>query len=669
MDILLQHITRRANSSGELAGPPQDLLLNCTSAEIAAERLPLAFAAITANPGHEGPQVVAAKLLELSRQRENMVDTWAGLSRRFPGNFLAARMHMRWLRRTNRPAEGIALLAATYGTDTHKEKAELLAELGLHDLSDTEFAALLAVDESDTKLRVLWAKLLQSRGAAEKAILVLDPVRQTGSFSASAMATIEKLEASDHARKLIDPVLLESMTLPSAALHQSILWFANRTIPRSVSANLGAISFVTGSLGAGGAERQMTRLACAMHERQISGTKIGNICLQAPVEMVITSISAAAGNDFFLPEVRTAKINLTVLSELVAESKDEIGLPVGAVDGLYPLLPKNAQFGLQRLVAHYRRVKPEVAYIWQDGAVLIAVLAALVAQVPRIIVSVRGMPPNLRQNLAKDEFRGMYQAIAKVPGVSLSSNSRTAADAYADWLGISRSSFTVIHNAIIFDEQINGEPDELLWEQFQSATGSESFTLGGVFRFDPNKRPLLWVEFAAQALRNNPDMRFVLVGSGALIEDARKLALALGVLHRILFVGHSRNVKFWLSKMNAVALLSEFEGLPNVLMEAQLAGIPVISTPAGGANETYIDELTGLTLRSAKSPELSDFLDKLQELVSSPVRRKIMGLRARSFAAQKFALPSILLQTVRYFKGRHPDARDKPAPLLLSKTA
>ena len=669
MDLLLPHLTNNANSSGEHACAPQDLLLNCTSAEIATARLPCAFAAIAARPGVEELQVTAARLLELSRQRDNMLDTWAGLNRRFPGNFLAARMHMRWLRRTNRAAEGIALLAKKYGTDTHREKAELLAELGLHAQSDNEFEALLAADAGDVKLRVLWAKLLQSRGAADQAISVLDPVRQSASFSASALATIETLEASDHARKMIDQNLLKSMTLPSAALHQSILWFANRSIPRSVSANLGAISFVTGSLGAGGAERQMSRLACAMHERQICGAKIGNVCLQAPVEMVITNISAAAGNDFFLPEVRKAKINLTILSELAAESKDDIGLPHGIVDDLYPLLPKNAQFGLQRLVAHYRRIKPEVAYIWQDGAVLISVLAALVAQVPRIIVSVRGMPPNLRQNLAKDEFLGMYRALATVPGVSMSSNSRAAADAYADWIGVARSSFSVIHNAIIFDDQLDCGNDEQLWEQFRLSTPVESFTLGGVFRFDANKRPLLWVEFASQALRHNPDMRFVIVGSGAQLEDAKSLAIALGVHERILFVGHSRNVKFWLSKMNVVALLSEFEGLPNVLMEAQLAGVPVIATPAGGANETFIDELTGLTLQSAKSPDLSDFLDKLQELVSSPVRRKIMGLRAKSFAAQKFALPSILLQTVRYFKGNQPDADDRPAPLLLSRTA
>ena len=49
-------------------------------------------------------------------------------------------------------------------------------------------------------------------------------------------------------------------------------------------------------------------------------------------------------------------------------------------------------------------------------------------------------------------------------------------------------------------------------------------------------------------------------------------------------------------------LLSAHEGLPNALIEAQLAGVPVITTPAGGAPEALIAGRTGLVLSPKASP-------------------------------------------------------------------
>ncbi len=668
MDILEEflHGKNPVMSAAEGCG---DLLLDCDSAELACQRLPLALARVQNNPAKEQPQLTAVRLLELTRRRENMLDTWAAFSRRFPDNLLATRMHMRWLRRENRPAEGVALLDGRFPGGADVRQAELFAELGEHAAADRQFSELLDADPADAKTRLIWVKLLQSRGATERACAILQPIRASGRHSPTARSMIAKLDAAVEAQKSVSAALLATYSLASAALHQSIMAFSNREVPRSASPHLGGVSFVTGTLGAGGAERQMSRLACAMHACRESAQPIAGIRLQAPIEMVITNVSAAAGNDFFLPDVRRAGISLTVISDLEPEPLGEIGLPAGIVTTLAPVLPKNALFGLQRLVAHFRRVKPEVAYIWQDGAVLIAALAALVAQVPRVVISVRGMPPNLRQNLNKDEFLGMYQALARVPGVALTSNSRAAADAYADWIGLPKTAFTIIYNAVDIEKATGDERDQSLWRAFVNDTGAASFTLGGVFRFADNKRPLKWIEFAASAAKKHRSLRLILVGSGALLDQARKRADDLGIADRILFVGHSRSVGYWLSKMDAVALLSEHEGLPNVLIEAQLAGLPVISTPAGGATETFIPAITGMVLDSAETPCATDFLMCLEYLMAEPERTRLMGKVAREAALHKFALSSILEQTTRYFKGHLAGSAIEPASRPTSLSA
>lgn len=675
MDILEKSINGAADGfSGDVTGLSRQCELltqgNPSKQEILA-RLDQALALVADAPREAAPQVAAMRLFELSRQKANMLDSWTGLLRRFPDNALALRMRMRWLRRENRVEEGRAELEAIARAGRKTSVlADQFAELGLHGRTDELYGQLVDASPDNRKLKLCWAKHLLARGEIDRVAALLGDIPREG-MSAAAQAIISQIEVSRRAQSIVEPRFLDTMNLNSAALHQAIMAYSDRVVPRSVSPHLGGISFVTGSLGAGGAEKQLTRLACALHALQCREIPVGNVMLKAAVEMVISNVSSAAGNDFFLPQAQEAGINLVDVSEMPVEPLSEVGLPAGTVRDLAPALPKNALFGLQRLVAHFRRNKPEVVYIWQDGAVLMAALAALVAQVPRIVISVRGMPPSIRQNLAKDEFLGMYQALARVPGVSLSSNSRAAADAYADWIGLPRQSFFVIHNAIQPESCQATEDEKRLWQDFDAQTSDATHTLGGVFRFEPNKRPLLWVRFAAEAYQRDRGLRFVLVGSGALLEQAQALARDLGIGHRIHFVGHSHHVGFWLSKFDLLALLSEYEGLPNVLMEAQLAGIPVISTPAGGANETFVDGQTGYVLDSSAEPDIMDFLSKLELTVANPARRALMGKFARLQATQRFSIDSVLDQTIQMFKGTptFADAAQKAVQIPLAKNA
>jgi glycosyltransferase involved in cell wall biosynthesis len=129
-------------------------------------------------------------------------------------------------------------------------------------------------------------------------------------------------------------------------------------------------------------------------------------------------------------------------------------------------------------------------------------------------------------------------------------------------------------------------------------------TIGGVFRFAKDKRPKLWIRFAQYHLAQHPESRFILVGGGDMLSESIELAEELGISHRILFVGASKEVGYWMNKMDVLVLLSRYEGLPNVLIEAQMMGIPVVTTPAGGATECFLDGLTGFSLDCA---EMVDF--------------------------------------------------------------
>jgi glycosyltransferase involved in cell wall biosynthesis len=134
-------------------------------------------------------------------------------------------------------------------------------------------------------------------------------------------------------------------------------------------------------------------------------------------------------------------------------------------------------------------------------------------------------------------------------------------------------------------------------------------------------------------------------------EPAQDYAARLGIASRVHFAGRSNQVGFWLTQMDAFLLLSKIEGLPNVLIEAQRAGVPVVATPVGGAMETFQHGKTGLALPASEDLRPVDVAARLLQLRSDPQRRVAMGIEARQWAQAQFSVSTMIERTVGTFMG------------------
>ena len=131
------------------------------------------------------------------------------------------------------------------------------------------------------------------------------------------------------------------------------------------------------------------------------------------------------------------------------------------------------------------------------------------------------------------------------------SNSRKAAEAYSEWLGIPIVRFHVLYNGVPDLATDAAATDQDKWRAFQENTADATETIGGVFRLEPDKRPQLWIKLAALYLKQRPRARFVIVGDGRLHENIVALAEELQVTERLLLVGLSNHVGYWYSQMDA----------------------------------------------------------------------------------------------------------------------
>ena len=525
--------------------------------------------------------------------------------------------------------------------------AEALARANEPDKSDVLYDELLEQYPRSRRVRFLYAKRLHLRGFAIRALEILelasafpDGSMQKG-FVENVFATCSLL------RRLEGRDIAPGEDCRLLAMKHAIAFYRDRETAEMPADRIGGLSLITGGLGAGGAERQLSRTAAGLETVRRQGGALGGISLERPIEVLVRSHAGPGKRDIYLGDLKDAQVEIAEIDRMPSRATSTFGIADPDLLLLVDYLPIRVNFGIRRLISHFREKKPDVVSLWQDGACLFASFAAIVAGVPRIQLMFRGLPPAIRRHIYQPDYEVLYRSLAEIPGVQFVSNSKCAAAAYAKWLDIPVERFSILYNGVQKMACTGAAQLDRDWDEFLARTPGATHTIGGVFRFDTDKRPTTWIRFAARYAKTHPDARFLLVGGGRLFEDCVQLARDLGIIERILFVGHSTDVGYWMKKMDVSVLMSSFEGLPNVLIEAQYLGVPVVSTPAGGAAECFIEGVTGHVLSCAEKTDLDEACAKVQALLGRAQDARVFEAATRDFLDPNFSISKMLENFLR----------------------
>ena len=124
--------------------------------------------------------------------------------------------------------------------------------------------------------------------------------------------------------------------------------------------------------------------------------------------------------------------------------------------------------------------------------------------------------------------------------------------------------------------------------------GEGEQVVGTVAVFKPQKAPLDFVEVARRVASELPGVRFAMVGDGELRPDAEGAAAAAGLAGRFSFPGWRKEMPDILAAFDVFLLTSRWEGLPKVVPQAMIAGIPVVATAADGTKEVVEHGVDGI---------------------------------------------------------------------------
>lgn len=136
-----------------------------------------------------------------------------------------------------------------------------------------------------------------------------------------------------------------------------------------------------------------------------------------------------------------------------------------------------------------------------------------------------------------------------------------------------------------------------------------------------------------------PELEVVIAGDGPLRADLEHLADELDLTVSFAGALTSEDVKMELDRAQLLCLPSiharngDAEGFGLVLLEAQAAGLPVISSAMGGAEEGIAHGVTGYQVEEARVDGLAD---RIGEILAHPSKAAAMGKAGRDFVSSRF---------------------------------
>ncbi|HEY3490987.1 MAG TPA: glycosyltransferase [Candidatus Deferrimicrobiaceae bacterium] len=130
--------------------------------------------------------------------------------------------------------------------------------------------------------------------------------------------------------------------------------------------------------------------------------------------------------------------------------------------------------------------------------------------------------------------------------------------------------------------------------------------VGTVAVFKSQKAPLDFVAVARRLAGEVPEARFVMVGDGEERPAVEKAIREAGLSERFVLAGWREEVPDLLRAFDVFLLTSRWEGLPKVVPQALIAGIPVVATAVDGTSEIVDDGIDGFLAPPGDIESLSD---------------------------------------------------------------
>lgn len=336
-------------------------------------------------------------------------------------------------------------------------------------------------------------------------------------------------------------------------------------------------------------------------------------------------------------EFKHEVVSLTDLGVIGADLK-KAGIPVYTLNmkSFFSIL--QVYFSLNKLL---KQLKPNVVQTWMYHADFIGGLAAKRAGVKNIIWGIRTTDVSQGASRLTVTLRKLCAKLSYHVPSKIICAAHAAKDLHKK-IGYDATKMVVIPNGFELDKFKATEDDRKLLRKELDLSDTD-IVIGSIGRFNEVKHQKIFIEIAADVIKKNPHLKFVMVGR----DNDESNPILMGWLHNynvsnsFRLLGQRNDIPQCLKVFDIFCLHSKTEGFPNVLVEALAIGLPCVSTDVGDARHIMKD--LGLISPSNNAKNLAETLEKVIEdyLNQSVEEKNIFEIKARNHIEQNYSMDKL----------------------------
>jgi glycosyltransferase involved in cell wall biosynthesis len=284
------------------------------------------------------------------------------------------------------------------------------------------------------------------------------------------------------------------------------------------------------------------------------------------------------------------------------------------------------------------RLQPDVVHTHQVGPLFYGSTAARRARVPAVIHTDHGKHYGRLRN------RWLSRIAGRFADLFFCLTTDMANEVAARGI-VPQSKIRVIANGIDLSRFQQARDKNRLRESLGLPIGIP--LIGTIGRLVEVKRQDVLLRGFANLRDRAPEAHLVFVGDGPLLPELSALAETLHVRPYTHFVGYQAHPEDYLQALDVFALTSRSEGMPQTIMEASAAGIPVIASRVGGLPEIIEHEQSGLLFPAGDEAALAA---GIWQLLSEKERAREMSEVGKRRVAERFDVRRMAADYHEYFR-------------------
>ena len=305
------------------------------------------------------------------------------------------------------------------------------------------------------------------------------------------------------------------------------------------------------------------------------------------------------------------------------------------------IAPRSDLLATGRLESMFREREFDVVHTHCAKAGAVGRIAARRARVPRVVHTYHGFPfHQFQSRVRRRAYVAIERRLGRMTDMALCVGSAVAAEAVRREL-IAAERVTTIGVAVDGPERLRASMNAGLPQARSRARAllglpNDATVVGAVGRLTYQKAPEDFITAMREIGR--PGVIGIWIGGGELADRVARQAAGLPPGVRVVLAGERTDVLDVLPALDVFAMPSRYEGLPTVIVEAMICGIPVVATAVNAVPELVIPGVTGLLVPPRRPSQLAA---AVRHLLDSPETAARMAAIARARVADQYGEPSL----------------------------